>query len=361
MFFFNVYKIKAQKHRVDRKIPIKCTSLIHQIQKLQNLTTSVDFLQTARNTVAELNSRGDSLARERRRFVTYQAEPHEVSTATGFSWQSEDGHADWPGDLAGNGAGKDETGSGADAAATGTETAASLLTTLGGAARSEKTLRFQASLRAEWSQNNLPFIGDIRSYSNPGNRGWNPVKRYPNGTVTGTCPVVRGPDDEPEIGSQGSECGATGHRCESGSETTQFSSTFDLCSQDIKDRFFATNGKEMLPPPVSTDELKSGLLVKFVSINLREMNVHVLVKHTVFRRDSEKFCSAKLRSDIIGKTRIASFMVLFKEIEVSTKFRKHLHLDKSDGLLDIKHEIFFTTRNSIEEQIRILYRLLELI
>ncbi|KAK1127890.1 hypothetical protein K0M31_003384 [Melipona bicolor] len=82
--------------------------------------------------------------------------------------------------------------------------------------------------------------------------GWNPVKRYPNGTVTGTCPVVRGPDDEPEIGSQGSECGATGHRCESGSETTQFSSTFDLCSQDIKDRFFATNGKEMLPPPVST-------------------------------------------------------------------------------------------------------------
>ena len=80
----------------------------------------------------------------------------------------------------------------------------------------------------------------------------NPVKRYPNGTVTGTCPVVRGPDDEPEIGSQGSECGATGHRCESGSETTQFSSTFDLCSQDIKDRFFATNGKEMLPPPVST-------------------------------------------------------------------------------------------------------------
>ncbi|KAK1127888.1 hypothetical protein K0M31_003382 [Melipona bicolor] len=73
--------------------------------------TSVDFLQTARNTVAELNSRGDSLARERRRFVTYQAEPHEVSTATGFSWQTEDGHADWPGDLAGNGAGKDETGS----------------------------------------------------------------------------------------------------------------------------------------------------------------------------------------------------------------------------------------------------------
>ena len=59
---------------------------------------------------------------------------------------------------------------GADAAAAGTETAASLLTTLGGAARSEKTLRFQASLRAEWSQNNLPFIGDIRSYSNPGNR-----------------------------------------------------------------------------------------------------------------------------------------------------------------------------------------------
>lgn len=59
---------------------------------------------------------------------------------------------------------------GADAAAAGTETAASLLSTLGGAARSEKTLRFQASLRAEWSQNNLPFIGDIRSYSNPGNR-----------------------------------------------------------------------------------------------------------------------------------------------------------------------------------------------
>lgn len=87
-------------------------------------------------------------------------------------------------------------------------------------------------------------------FSFPG--GWNPVKRYPNGTVTGTCPVVRGPDDEPEIGSQGSECRATGHRCESGSETTQFSSTFDLCSQDIKDRFFATNGKEMLPPPVST-------------------------------------------------------------------------------------------------------------
>ncbi|CAD1471538.1 unnamed protein product [Heterotrigona itama] len=193
----------------------------------------------------------------------YQAEPHQVSTATGFSWQAEDGHADWSGDLAGNGAGKDETGSGglrseekqqltdnkrvqerstknkkssqpsfklcqlrginpsrkmrtergeprrrriytrgslnwslashlrikyhytkgADAAAAGTETAASLLTTLGGAARSEKTLR-----------------------------GWNPVKRYPNGTVTGTCPVVRGPDDEPEIGSQGSECGATGRR-----------------------------------------------------------------------------------------------------------------------------------------------------
>lgn len=61
----------------------------------------------------ELNPRGDSLARERRRFVMYQAEPREVSTATGFSWQeNEDGHADWPGDLAGNGAGKDETGSG---------------------------------------------------------------------------------------------------------------------------------------------------------------------------------------------------------------------------------------------------------
>lgn len=42
------------------------------------------------------------------------------------------------------------------------------------------------------------------SLSFPG--GWNPVKRYPNRTVTGTCPVVRGPDDEPEIGSQGSEC-----------------------------------------------------------------------------------------------------------------------------------------------------------
>lgn len=32
------------------------------------------------------------------------------------------------------------------------------------------------------------------------------MKRYPNGTVTGTCSVVRGPDDEPEIGSRGSEC-----------------------------------------------------------------------------------------------------------------------------------------------------------
>ncbi|XP_043507381.1 uncharacterized protein LOC122527348 isoform X2 [Frieseomelitta varia] len=74
-------------------------------------TLSVDFLPRARNTVVELNSRGDSLARERRWFVTYQAEPHEVSTATGFSWQTEDGRADWPGDLAGNGAGKDETGS----------------------------------------------------------------------------------------------------------------------------------------------------------------------------------------------------------------------------------------------------------
>lgn len=29
---------------------------------------------------------------------------------------------------------------------------------------------FKTSLRAEWSQNNLPFIGDIRSHSNPGNR-----------------------------------------------------------------------------------------------------------------------------------------------------------------------------------------------
>lgn len=59
---------------------------------------------------------------------------------------------------------------GADAAAAGTETAASLLTTPRGATRSEKTLRFQASLQAEWKQNNLPFIGDIRGYSNPGNR-----------------------------------------------------------------------------------------------------------------------------------------------------------------------------------------------
>ena len=59
---------------------------------------------------------------------------------------------------------------GADAA--GTETAASLLTTTlrGTTTRSEKTLRFQASLQAEWSQNNLPFIRDIRGHSNPGNR-----------------------------------------------------------------------------------------------------------------------------------------------------------------------------------------------
>lgn len=59
---------------------------------------------------------------------------------------------------------------GADAAVTGTETAASLLTTPRGATRSEKTLRFQTSLQAEWKQNNLPFIGDIRGHSNPGNR-----------------------------------------------------------------------------------------------------------------------------------------------------------------------------------------------
>lgn len=59
---------------------------------------------------------------------------------------------------------------GADAAVAGTETAASLLATPRGATRSEKTLRFQSSLRIEWSQNNLPFIRDIRGHSNPGNR-----------------------------------------------------------------------------------------------------------------------------------------------------------------------------------------------
>lgn len=75
--------------------------------------------------------------------------------------------------------------------------------------------------------NDFPFLFSGRLES---------VKRYPNGTVTGTCPVVRGPDDEPEIGSQGSECDRVD---ESGFETSQFSSTFDLCSQDIKDRFFA--------------------------------------------------------------------------------------------------------------------------
>lgn len=51
-------------------------------------------------------------------------------------------------------------------------------------------------------------------------------------------------------------------------KTTQFSSTFDLCSQDIKDRFFATNGKEMLPPPVSTGEYlysrSTDLATKFI-------------------------------------------------------------------------------------------------
>nr|XP_012136080.1 PREDICTED: uncharacterized protein LOC105661924 isoform X1 [Megachile rotundata]XP_012136082.1 PREDICTED: uncharacterized protein LOC105661924 isoform X1 [Megachile rotundata] len=80
-------------------------------------------------------------------------------------------------------------------------------------------------------------------------RGLETVKRYPNGTVTGTCSMVRGPDDKPEIGSEGSVRESL-DVVKSGSETTQSSSTFDLCSQDIKDRSFATNQKEMLPPPV---------------------------------------------------------------------------------------------------------------
>lgn len=31
------------------------------------------------------------------------------------------------------------------------------------------------------------------------------MKRYPNGILTGTCSMVRGPDEKPEVERQGSE------------------------------------------------------------------------------------------------------------------------------------------------------------
>lgn len=55
------------------------------------------------------------------------------------------------------------------------------------------------------------------------------MKRYPNGALTGTCSMVRGPDEKPEVERQGSECESMVVSSSSGFETSQFFATIDLC------------------------------------------------------------------------------------------------------------------------------------
>lgn len=56
------------------------------------------------------------------------------------------------------------------------------------------------------------------------------MKRYPNGTLTGTCSTVRGPDEKPEVERQGSERESVVVNSSSGFETSQFFAAIDLCT-----------------------------------------------------------------------------------------------------------------------------------
>jgi len=73
------------------------------------------------------------------------------------------------------------------------------------------------------------------------------MKRYPNGALTGTCSVVRGPDEKPEVGCQGSEC-----RSIVVSSSPVFGTNSSRRSTFVarrRDQFDLTNERENLAPP----------------------------------------------------------------------------------------------------------------
>lgn len=60
--------------------------------------------------------------------------------------------------------------------------------------------------------------------------GLSSMKRYPNGALTRTCSMVRGPDEKPEVGRQRSEYESMVVSSSSGFETSQFFVAIDPCA-----------------------------------------------------------------------------------------------------------------------------------
>jgi len=77
---------------------------------------------------------------------------------------------------------------------------------------------------------------------------WSSMKRYPNGTLTGTCSMVRGPDEKPEVEHLGSERQWSSIRVLIPKRVNSSQrSTFVPCRRD---QFILTDERENLASPV---------------------------------------------------------------------------------------------------------------
>lgn len=103
------------------------------------------------------------------------------------------------------------------------------------------------------------------------------MKRYPNGTLTGTCSMVRGPDEEPEVERLGSE--------------RQWSSIRVLVPKRVnslqrstfvprrRDQFILTDERENLAPPVPSTNVRAFIYTK---TGLHEEGLKVLELYLFF-------------------------------------------------------------------------------
>jgi len=97
------------------------------------------------------------------------------------------------------------------------------------------------------------------------------MKRYPNGTLTGTCSMVRGPDEKPEVERLGSERQWTSIRVLVPKRVNSSQrSTFVPCTRD---QFTLTDERENQAPPVSSTNVRAFIYTK---TGLRNKRLKVL-------------------------------------------------------------------------------------